>query len=117
MTLGDRIRYYRLQKRLSQEQLGKTIGVEPGVISNYENNKNIPLVETVIKLAQTFEISTDNLLILSDCEKAKEVIKEEEWFKLFLGAMSLPKEEKDAVRTILKSLTSKSEVLKKMLGP
>jgi transcriptional regulator with XRE-family HTH domain len=44
-TMGDRIRTLREARRLTQEQLGKEVGVSKGAVSQWENGstKNIKL--------------------------------------------------------------------------
>lgn len=48
--LGDMIRQVRLERKLTQEQLGKLIGVQKAQISKLENNTTNVTIETILKV-------------------------------------------------------------------
>jgi DNA-binding XRE family transcriptional regulator len=48
--LGDMIRQVRLERNLTQEQLGKLIGVQKAQISKLENNTTNVTMETILKV-------------------------------------------------------------------
>ena len=62
MLLAKRIKELRKEKDLTQEDLGKLINVTKVSICCYENGTRIPSLETVVALADVFEVSLDNLL-------------------------------------------------------
>lgn len=64
--IGERIRRLRREKDISQEQLGKMLNVGKTTISNYETGYSSPDNETLKKLAEIFDCTTDYLLGLSD---------------------------------------------------
>lgn len=59
--LGDRIRELRKNKRMTQEEFGKALGVASNTISYWESNKKKPDYDTIIKIAKLFNVSTDYL--------------------------------------------------------
>lgn len=63
MSVGEKIKKLRKEKRWSQDELGLKVGVHGRHISRYENGKNIPCTEVVVKMAQAFNVSTDYLLM------------------------------------------------------
>ena len=63
--LGEKIKELRLSFSLSQVELGNKIGVSKQCISNWENENIVPSIEMLIKLANTFNVSTDYLLELN----------------------------------------------------
>jgi HTH-type transcriptional regulator, competence development regulator len=65
-VLGDRLRRLRLEKKLTQEELGKKINVTKVSISGYENGNRTPDTETLQKLADFFNVTTDYLLGRTD---------------------------------------------------
>ena len=81
MKLGNQIKYYRSEKELSQEELAERVYVTRQSISNWENNKNYPDINSIALLSEVFEISIDNL-IKGDLEKMKKEINSEEVKKL-----------------------------------
>lgn len=62
MLLAKRIKELRKEKDLTQEDLGKLINVTKVSICCYENGTRIPTLETMVALADIFEVSLDNLL-------------------------------------------------------
>lgn len=60
--LSNRIYELRTQKGLSQKELGAILGVSNKAVSKWETGTAIPKTETLIKLAEVFEISTDELI-------------------------------------------------------
>ena len=62
----DRLKMLRIEKKLSQPDLAKLIGVSNGMISFWENGVNEPTITNLVKLSQIFEVSTDYLLGLED---------------------------------------------------
>ena len=49
-VIGDLIRKVRLERNLSQEELGKLIGVQRAQISKLENNTTNVTIETILKV-------------------------------------------------------------------
>lgn len=60
--LGDRIRELRHSRSLSQVQLARQLHVSKQTISNWENNNVPPSINTLIRIATFFDVSTDYLL-------------------------------------------------------
>ena len=60
--LSNRIYELRTQKGLSQKELGAILGVSNKAVSKWETGTAIPKTETLIKLAEVFEVSTEELL-------------------------------------------------------
>lgn len=81
MELGNIIKYYRGEKELSQEELAERVYVSRQTISNWENNKSYPDINSIVLLSEIFEISIDNL-IKGDVEQMKKEINSEEVKKL-----------------------------------
>lgn len=62
MNLGEKIRFLRLQKKLSQGELAKELDYDKSTISKWEANIYDPDPRSIIRLCDFFEISTDYLL-------------------------------------------------------
>lgn len=60
--LSNKIYELRTQKGLSQKELGAILGVSNKAVSKWETGTAIPKTETLIKLAEVFEISTEELI-------------------------------------------------------
>lgn len=59
---GDRLSELRRDHNLTQKELASLLHVSPGTISNYENGIHDPDMESLILLADRFDVSTDYLL-------------------------------------------------------
>lgn len=81
MELGKQIRMYRLENKLSQEELADRIYVSRQTISNWENDKSYPDINSLVLLSEVFKISLDRL-IKGDIETMKDVIQKEEVDKM-----------------------------------
>lgn len=71
LYFGDRLRALRLEKGLTQQQLSEKVGLVKGSISAYEQSAKYPSVDVLIKLCETFDVSSDYLLGLSDTMEFK----------------------------------------------
>ena len=62
MSVGERIKQLRSEHSWSQADLASTVKADARQISRYENDKITPSAETLIHLAQAFDVSVDYLL-------------------------------------------------------
>lgn len=81
MELGRQIKKHRQETRLSQEELADRIYVSRQTISNWENDKSYPDVNSLVMLSEVFQISLDKL-IKGDIDTMKKVIQREEVEKM-----------------------------------
>lgn len=73
LSIGARIRYYRLQKELSQQDLADQVGVSKSLIGYIERGDKAPGLDTLINIANTLTVPADELLVdnltVSNCKK------------------------------------------------
>lgn len=62
MSLGDKIKKYREENKMTQKEIAEILEVEPGTVSKYESGMLEPNIESIKKLAETFRITIDELL-------------------------------------------------------
>lgn len=60
--LGEKIKLYRENKKMTQNEVAEILSVSPATISKYESGTLEPNIESLKKLAELFEISIDELL-------------------------------------------------------
>ena len=77
MELGSQIKKYRNDLSLSQDALAQKVYVSRQTISNWENDKSYPDVNSLILLSNVFNTSIDNL-VKGDIESMREEIKKED---------------------------------------
>lgn len=61
-TLGKRIMALRKAAGMTQEQVAEHLGVSPQAVSKWENDVSCPDVTMIPRIAQLFNVSTDELL-------------------------------------------------------
>lgn len=61
--LGQRLRQFRKDARLTQNQLAKKAGITPTYLSIIERGAQLPRLETFIRLANILSVSADDLLM------------------------------------------------------
>ena len=59
---SDRLRFCRRQRGLTQEQLAEAMGVSVAAVSKWELGQSVPELETLLELADFFDLSVDALL-------------------------------------------------------
>lgn len=60
--IGSRIRKFRTESGLKQKEMADKIGVDRTSLSSYENNKRVPDIFILCRIADVFGISLDNLI-------------------------------------------------------
>ena len=66
MDLGKKITAMRNEKNLSQEQLAEKLNVTRQTISNWENGKFYPDIDSLVNLSKFLNVSLDVLLSYDD---------------------------------------------------
>lgn len=62
MILGCRLRELRKENKMSQDDLGKLLGITKVSVSGYENGTRIPSLEILNGILDVFGVSADYLL-------------------------------------------------------
>lgn len=62
MTFGERITYARKQKKMTQGNLGKTVGTSGDIIGKYERDEIKPSIDTASKIADALGVTLDYLV-------------------------------------------------------
>lgn len=75
MELGNRIKTFREKINMSQEELADKVYTSRQTISNWENDKTYPDINSLKLLSNIFDVSLDNLLE-GDIKKMKKTINE-----------------------------------------
>ena len=77
MEIGKQIKKYRSELSLSQEEFADKIYVTRQTVSNWENDKSYPDINSLVLMSEVFGISLDSL-VKGDIEKMQEEIKKED---------------------------------------
>ena len=76
MKLGKRIAEIRKEHKLTQEGLAEICSVTRQTISNWENGKSYPDLETLVLISDTFDVSLD-VMLKGDRKMVSEITKEQ----------------------------------------
>lgn len=84
--LGEKIKQYRENKKMTQNEVAEILGVKPATVSKYESDALEPNIESLKKLAEIFDISVDELIKEDDFDISQinilEVLREQKNMKL-----------------------------------
>ena len=62
MKVGNKIKEYRELNKMTQKDIAEILGVEPATISKYEAGTIEPNIESLKRLAETFNVTVDELI-------------------------------------------------------
>ena len=109
MELGQKIKEARLQKGLTQEELGKIVGLQKSAIAKYENGRVVNIKRiTLQKLAKALDLRGSDLIIESNPKEAAtlhaRVLMDTELMISIEQYYELSDEKKKMVRDLIRSL-------------
>ncbi|WP_461194281.1 helix-turn-helix domain-containing protein [Clostridioides difficile] len=64
MQIGKNLKKIRKQKELTQIQLAEISGISRNALINYENDKRIPSIDTLSKLAKALKIEKTSFILI-----------------------------------------------------
>jgi len=74
MLFGERLALVRKNKKISQEEIAKLIGVHAPVIGRYERGEVKPSIEIAAKIAEALNVSLDYLVGNTDLLLDKSIL-------------------------------------------
>lgn len=110
MNVGDRIKELRTQKKLTQGQLAKMVGLTYVQIGRYEKAKSNPSSDVLQRLAEALDTSSDFLMNGTSQQIAAGKITDRDLLGLFQAVDQLDDKDKDMVKTFLDALITKRKV-------
>ena len=107
MDFGTRLTALRKQKKLLQADLANKIGIARATYGAYEQGTRQPDFDTLEKIADFFEVSTDYLLGRTDTPALTQQERDEQEFQAFINDpelgvwyKELPKSEEEELRKL-----------------
>ncbi len=109
MELGQKIKEARLQKGLTQEELGKIVGLQKSAIAKYENGRVVNIKRSTLqKLAKALDLRGSDLIVESNPKEAAtlhaKVLMDSELMLSIEQYYELSDEKKKMVRDLIRSL-------------
>ncbi|WP_425595529.1 helix-turn-helix domain-containing protein [Priestia flexa] len=111
IIFGKRLATLRKEKGISQYEFADRIGFSRGQVANYEQGKREPDYETLQKIADFFDVSTDYLLGRTDNpdlieEKNEESLLDPELGVFFKEIKNAPEDRQEQLRKIWEIIKS-----------
>lgn len=109
MEIGQKIKEARLAKNLTQEELGKMIGLQKSAIAKYENGRVVNIKRSTLqKLAKALDLRGSDLIIESNPKEAAElsakVLLDGELMDVIEKYYTLTAEKQKMVRDLIRSM-------------
>lgn len=107
---SERLRSLRKQKNLSQTELGKLANLHYTHIGRFERGASRPSGDTLKRLADALDVSSDYLLEGSTDEAAKAKFEDRELLRQFQEIEHLPEDDKMVVKKLLDAFLTKKQL-------
>lgn len=110
MTVGERIKELRIQKKLTQTDLGKLISLTYIQIGRYETDKSSPSSDVLQRLATALDTTTDYLMKGTEDEAVAAQLTDKELLKQFKQVEQLSPEDKNLIKTFIDAFLTKRQI-------
>jgi len=110
MMLGEKIKQLRKERGFSQSDLEKKSGVNSKLLSKYENGRITPTADTLRKIAEGLEISTDYLLFDNAPKDGLSQLEDLELFEKFREVERMDLENKQMIKNLIDAVIIKTKV-------
>lgn len=103
-SFGKRLTEVRKDKKMSQDEVGKLVGVHGAVIGRYERDEVKPSIEMATQLAEALEVSLDYLVGATDTLLEKNIVNR------VLDIQKLKEDEKQHVFALLDAFLKQTKL-------
>lgn len=110
MTLGKKIKELRAEKGLSQAALEELSGVNSKLLSKYENERIIPTADTLRKIAEALQISSDYLIFENAPKNGISQLHDLELFEKFRVVEQMAPENRNMIKNLIDAVIIKSKL-------
>lgn len=110
MSFAQRLKKARIEKNLSQTDLGGLVGIHYTQIGRYENKGAQPSADVLSKLANALEISADFLMNGNSNDLADNSITDKELLNQFKTIEKFEESDKSVVKILLDAFITKKKV-------
>lgn len=112
MGIGERIKDLRTQKKLTQSDLAKMVGLTYIQIGRYETEKSNPSSDILQKLAQALDTTSDYLMNGASDEVISAQLADKELLNQFKAVEKLSQEDKHLIKTFIDAFLTKRQIQK-----
>lgn len=101
--VGERIRIFRTEQKLSQEELAFASDIHPAYVGKVERGEKCPTIETLLKIANGLKIPLHKLLDLSE---TTEIIENDAYYRIQSSLKGLNTEQIIRIAKIIEEITA-----------
>ena len=114
MSLADRLKKARTDKKLSQQQLAQNANVYYTNVGRYERGDAKPSADVLNRLANALEVSPDFLMNGTLDDKAQSSLSDQELLTQFKRIENMPEDRKRLLKEILDVFILKTDLQQKL---
>jgi len=110
MGFAQRLKKARIDKGLSQTELGSLAGIHYTQIGRYENKGSQPSADILSKLANALGVSSDYLTNGSTDELAENTLNDKELLNQFKAIEKMTESDKGVIKTLIDAFITKRKI-------
>ena len=110
MTVGERIKELRIQKKLTQTELAGLVNFSYIQVGMYETNKSNLSADVLNRMAAALDTSTDYIMKGTQDEAVAAQLTDKELLKQFKQVELLNQEDKHLVKTFIDAFITKRQI-------
>ncbi len=110
MKIYKKIKELRSEKGWTQKELAEKLDIHPVNMTKLEQGKSTPSLDTVIKLSEVFNISTDYLLSDEIKKRESTILSDKELLEAFAKVERMDEESKHIVKELLNAFILKEQI-------
>lgn len=115
-TLGKNIARLRRRKHWTQRQLADLLHTDHSMVTRWEKGKAVPRLATLERLAEVFEVSTDELSGQVVPAASMPALQDPELSSLLHQIPTLDQRDREALKAVLEAMLTRSK-LREMVSP
>ena len=109
LSFGKKLQQLRKEKKWTQDELGKQIGVHGRSIGACEAGINFPSRKTLLKLTDIFGVSIEYFLVEEENTLASVPIRDKELLQYFLEVDRMDDEAKKVIKSVIEGMVAKEK--------
>jgi Predicted transcriptional regulators len=107
--LGKKLQHLRKERKWTQDELGKLIGIHGRSIGKYEAGMSNPSRETLQKLANIFKVPMEYFLTEAEDTLAGVPFQDKELLQYFLAVDRMDDEAKKVIKSVIEGMMAKEK--------
>lgn len=110
MSFAKRLKKARIEKGLSQSELGEQVGIHYTQVGRYENKGAHPSADVMAKLANVLGVTSDYLMNGTTEEMAESILTDKELINQFKAIEQMTEKDKSVIKTLIDAFITKSKL-------